>query len=67
MKFKLISSLEKCFLDESINDKPEYLKGSCFKNEIFHFEVAYSNFDEQKTEYVYLSVESPIKDYVEVK
>lgn len=67
MQFKLISSLEKCFLDESIDSKKEYLNACCLKNEIFHFGIAYSNADEQRTEYVYLSVESPIKEYIEVK
>ena len=32
---KLISSLEKCFLDEDIAVKQEYTKGSCFKNELY--------------------------------
>ncbi len=66
MKFKLISSLEKCFLDEKIESKAEYLSASCFKNEMFHFGLAYCN-DKSKTEYVYLSVESPLKDYITVK
>ncbi len=67
MQFKIITSLEKCFLDESIDSKSEYLSGSCLKNEMFHFGLAYSNADEERTEYVYLSVESPIKDYIEIK
>lgn len=67
MQFKLISSLEKCFLDETIDMKSEYKSGSCFKNEIYHFGLAYSNSDEDRTEYVYLSVESPLKEYIKVK
>ena len=66
MQFKIVSSLEKCFLDESICDKAEYKSGSCFKNELYHFGIAYSNADEERTEYVYLSVDSPIKEYVTV-
>ncbi len=42
MQFKLISSLEKCFLDEKIEDKVEYTKGSCLKNECFQFQVAFT-------------------------
>ena len=60
MKVKLISSLEKCFLDESISDKKEYKKGSCFKNELFHFCVCYQAEDERS--YPVLTVESEISD-----
>ena len=42
MQFKLISSLDKCFLDENIEDKIEYTKGSCLKNECFQFQVAFT-------------------------
>ena len=42
MQFKLLSSLEKCFLDEKIEDKAEYTKGSCLKNECFQFQVAFT-------------------------
>lgn len=66
MKFKLISSLEKCFLDESIDEKIEYSKGSCFKNEMFHFGVAYCS-TEIRSEYAYLSVESSLKEYITVR
>lgn len=66
MQFKLISSLEKCFLDESILAKKEYKKGSMLKNEVFHFCIAYCSDIPDSKEYVYLSVESPIKEYVEV-
>lgn len=66
MKFKLISSLEKCFLDEKIESKAEYLSASCFKNEMFHFGLAYCSSNDL-TEYVYLSVESPLKEYITVR
>lgn len=64
MQVKVISSLEKCFLDESISDKKEYKKGSCFKNELFHFCVCYQAEDERS--YPVLTVESEISDYVRV-
>lgn len=64
MKVKLISSLEKCFLDESISDKKEYKKGSCFKNELFHFCVCYQA--ENGRSYPILTVESEISGYVRV-
>lgn len=64
MQIKIISSLEKCFLDESISDKKEYNRGSCLKNEIYHFCVAYSN--EKGKAFPLLTVESDIAEYVRV-
>ena len=66
MNIKIISSLEKCFLNESVAQKQEYTKGSCLKNELFHFEICYQAFDKNSTGYAYLSVESEIADYVRV-
>lgn len=70
MKFKLISALEKCFLDESIEQKTEYTKGSCLKNELFHFGICFQE-DVFAAEwdwntYMYLKVDSPIAEYVRV-
>lgn len=66
MKLKIISSLEKCFLNESAAQKQEYTKGSCLKNELFHFEICYQASDKNSTGYAYLSVESEIADYVNI-
>ena len=41
MKVKLISALEKCFLDDDIDSKEEYNRGSCLKEELFHFGICY--------------------------
>ena len=62
MQMKLISSLEKCFLDESLADKKEYKNASCFKNELYHFGICYSieKEIESSKKYVYLSIESAI-------
>lgn len=67
MEIKLISSLEKCFLDEDIKDKKGYESGSCLKNELFHFEICFTDNpkDDWKT-YMYMTVESPIEKYVRV-
>ncbi len=46
MRLKTVSSLEKCFLDESILDKQEFSSASCFKGEIFRFMLC---FDEEET------------------
>lgn len=68
MQIKLISSLEKCFLDEAMSDKTEYTYGSCFKNEIFHFGLCYTVEKESKAwkKYAYLRVESDIAEFVKV-
>lgn len=68
MQFKLISSLEKCFLDEKIEDKDEYNKGSCFKNENFRFQVAFTAADcleeESKNCFVKVEVISSISEHI---
>ena len=68
MKLKLISSLEKCFLDEDINSKAEYTEGSCFKNEIFRFGCCYA-LEEicNAKQTALISVNSPLKEYVTVR
>ena len=43
MRLKLISALEKCFLDDDINKKEEYSSASCLKDEIFRFGLCYDN------------------------
>lgn len=66
MKVKIISSLEKCFLNEKIEQKVAFEKASCFKNELFHFGICYQASDKNSTGYAYLSVESEIAEYVNV-
>ena len=41
-KVKIISSLEKCFLDESISQKSELKSISMFQNEKLSFQIAYT-------------------------
>lgn len=41
MRIKTVSGLKKCFLDEDINEKEQYLSGSCLKNECYHYEVIF--------------------------
>lgn len=68
MKIKLISSLEKCFLDDDIELKKEYTGGSCFKNEIFRFGCCYI-LEEicNSKQTALISVNSPLKEYVTVR
>ncbi len=66
MKLKIISSLEKCFLNEKIEQKQEFSNGSCLKNELYHFELCYQSSPDHGSGYAYLSIESEIADYVRV-
>lgn len=60
MLIKAVSSLEKCFLDESIYDKSEIKSFSLFKNEIYSLGVCFAQKDfGYDTKPVFLSVESP--------
>jgi len=62
---KTISSLEKCFLDDKIEKKSEYKKGSCLKNERFHFSICYSSDKPSWTAIMtQIRVESPLKDFI---
>ncbi len=68
MIVKLISSLEKCFLDDDISKKKEYTRGSCFGNEIFRFCVCYTSeevFNSRRT--VIPKVESPLADCIALR
>lgn len=68
MKFKIISPLEKCFLDEDIDLKNKYERGSMLKNEAFHFSVCYGMGDYfNGNKYVKLNIVSELKDYITVK
>lgn len=40
---KTISSLEKCFIDEDINSKHEYKKGSMLKNDKLSYQICFSS------------------------
>ncbi len=66
MKVKTISSLEKCFLDEKIDSKKEYKKGSCLKNETYRFSVCYTIEDANSKNDMKLNIISPIKEYIKV-
>ena len=68
MKIKLISALEKCFLDDCIDSKEEYNRGSCLKEERFRFGVCYVNEELCWTAVpVLLTVKSEIAEHITVK
>ena len=41
LRIKIISSLEKCFPDQSVKSKPELKSASFLKNERYSFQVCY--------------------------
>ena len=45
VQIKLLSSLEKCFTDETLSQKPALLRASCLRGEDFHFTLAYAACD----------------------
>ena len=68
MVCRIISSLEKCFLDENIESKPELASASMLKNEVFHFGVCYqikSDLPHVKGFYR-MAVVSPIAQYIKL-
>ena len=68
MKVKLVSSLEKCFLDDNIDLKVEYNNGSCLKEELFRLGICYVEEEVCSTAVpLLLTVESEISDHIEVK
>ena len=66
IKMKLISSLEKVFLDTEPMERPEDGILSGFRNEIISFQIAYTLKD-APCSYVEVEVISPIKDWVRVR
>jgi len=67
MKFKIISSLEKCFLDESIAKKKKISKLSMFKNERLHFQACVQADDiTEIRRAVVLKIDSEIADFISV-
>ena len=66
---KAISSMNKCFMDESIDSKKEITSAKALLGEEFAFEIAYADPDRPlfaKDKYI-LSVDSPIADAVNVR
>lgn len=70
MDIKLVSSLEKCFIEDNLDKFTEYKSATTFKNEKFTFQVAlksekltrkYGKYD------VFPVIESEIKDYITIK
>ena len=63
MNIRLISPLEKIFEDQK--DFPEMTKGSCLKNERYHFQAVV--FSEEDAEQAEITVESDLKEWIAVR
>jgi len=67
MKAKIISSLEKCFLDESVDQKPQLGAISMLKNERYSFQVCYEAKEQIDFKLIRLfHVESPLADCISI-
>lgn len=66
LQMKLLSALDKVFLDTEPVERPENGVVSGFRNEVITFQAAYTLTDESVA-YVDVEVVSPIKDWVRVR
>lgn len=70
MDIKLVSSLEKCFIEDALDKFTEYKSATTFKNEKFTFQVALKS-EKLVREYgkneVFPIIESEINDYITIK
>ena len=69
MQAKIVSSLEKCFLDETVEQKPQLGSISMLKNERYSFQICYQ--EQERDPNVrwrnrYFRVESPLADFIHV-
>lgn len=66
MRVKIISSLEKCFLDEMILDKRELSDISMLKNERYSFQICYDTIEkiDCTNNTFQIQVESPLLPYI---
>ncbi len=65
---KLISSLEKCFIDETVLLKPALTSASMLKNERYSFQLCYDNGGElvRGARDYSIKIESPLEKYISV-
>ena len=66
MEVKILSSLEKCFADQSISDKTCLLRASAFKNEKYSFQLAI-NSEMYVRRTLHLVVDSEYADKISVR
>lgn len=68
IRFKCISALEKCFWDENIDDKKEYLYASVLKNDRLSFQICFASDEEIPGGKLVCNtkIKSEIKDYIKL-
>ena len=67
MRAKIISSLEKCFLDETVRQKQSLEHFSMLKNERYSFQVCYDCEEiVNSKQIVYFHVESPLAQHISI-
>lgn len=65
MRAKIISSLEKCFLEDNMDTKQSVTSGSMLKNENYQFQICYTmKMLSDGSKFIDLKVNSPISDYI---
>ena len=66
---KLVSAMEKCFMDEPFSSKKEKTRSSALLGEEVCFEAAYTSDDpaESPKAWLNLSVSSPLAEFVRVR
>ncbi len=68
IKIKPVSSLEKCFWDEKLEDKPETREFQMFANERLSFQFAiYNEIMERPTRNAEIRIEGPLAPYAEAR
>lgn len=67
MRAKLISSLEKCFWNQTVPDFPTLGSISLFQNERYSFQICYDTAEPVRDKtVVFLSVDSPLAEYISI-
>ena len=67
LKMKLVSALEKVFLDEEPVEKPEAGRIEGFQNETISFQAAFSLVSPDARAWVWPKIVSPLADYIRVR
>ena len=69
LKTKLLSSLEKMFLDEKIENKKAFNNASMLKNEIYSFQIAYQETNEDifGKRICKIGVKSDLKEFIKLR
>ena len=67
VKLKLVSSLEKVFLDQEPEERPELGIPQGFQNEVISFQAAFTMIDPPVRDYIHVEVDSPIAPQVHVR